>query len=78
LIGTVAFAVTAREQQGGRHEHSPTSPSSSSPIRLRRLRLPTRRDRWVRWYLRLGLSYRDVDELLTERGVQVDHVIIYR
>jgi transposase, IS6 family len=32
----------------------------------------------VRWYLRLGLSYRDVDELLTERGVQVDHVIIYR
>jgi transposase-like protein len=32
----------------------------------------------VRWYLRLGLSYRDVEELLTERGVQVDHVTIYR
>jgi transposase-like protein len=28
----------------------------------------------VRWYLRFGLSYRDVEELLTERGVQVDHV----
>jgi hypothetical protein len=27
-----------------------------------------------RWYLRFGLSYRDVEELLTERGVQVDHV----
>ena len=24
----------------------------------------------VRWYLRFGLSYRDVEELLTERGVQ--------
>ena len=29
----------------------------------------------VRWYLRYGLSYRDVEELLAERGVQVDHVI---
>jgi transposase-like protein len=32
----------------------------------------------VRWYLRFGLSYRDVEELLVERGVQVDHVTIYR
>jgi IS6 family transposase len=32
----------------------------------------------VRWYLRFGLSYRDVEELLTERGIQVDHVTIYR
>ena len=32
----------------------------------------------VRWYLRYGLSYRDVEELLAERGVQVDHVTIYR
>jgi transposase-like protein len=32
----------------------------------------------VRWYLRYGLSYRDVEELLTERGVEVDHVTIYR
>src|SRR5918992_681117 len=29
----------------------------------------------VRWYLRYGLSYRDVEELLAERGVEVDHVI---
>ena len=28
----------------------------------------------VRWYLRDGLSYRDVEELLAERGVEVDHV----
>jgi transposase-like protein len=32
----------------------------------------------VRWYLRFGLSYRDVEELLVERGVEVDHVTIYR
>jgi transposase-like protein len=32
----------------------------------------------VRWYLRFGLSYRDVEELLAERGVQVDHVSVYR
>jgi transposase, IS6 family len=31
-----------------------------------------------RWYLRFGLSYRDVEELLIERGVEVDHVTVYR
>ena len=30
------------------------------------------------WYLRFGLSYGDVEELLAERGVQVDHVTVYR
>ena len=32
----------------------------------------------VRWYLRYGLSYRDVEELLAERGIDVDYVTIYR
>ena len=32
----------------------------------------------VRWYLRYGLSYRDVEELLAERGIIVDHVTVYR
>jgi transposase-like protein len=32
----------------------------------------------VRWYLRFGLSNRDVEELLAERGVEVDHVTLYR
>jgi IS6 family transposase len=32
----------------------------------------------VRWYLRYGLSYRDVEELLAQRGVDVDHVTVYR
>jgi transposase, IS6 family len=32
----------------------------------------------IRWYLRYSLSYREVEELLAERGVEVDHVTIYR
>jgi transposase-like protein len=32
----------------------------------------------VRWYLRFGLSYRDAEELLAERGIEVDHVTVYR
>ena len=40
------------------------------------------RGRWSRWrcawYLRYGLSYRDVEELVAERGVTVDHVSVYR
>jgi len=32
----------------------------------------------IRWYLRFNLSYRDVEELLVERGVEVDHVSVYR
>jgi transposase, IS6 family len=32
----------------------------------------------VRGYLRYGLSYRDVEELLAERGIRVDHVTVFR
>ena len=32
----------------------------------------------VRWYLRFNLSYRDIEELMAERGVQVDHVSVFR
>jgi IS6 family transposase len=30
----------------------------------------------VRWYLRFALSYRDIEELLAERGIDVDHVAL--
>jgi hypothetical protein len=30
----------------------------------------------VRWYLRFGLPYRDVEELLAERGIEVDQVTV--
>ncbi len=32
----------------------------------------------VRWYCRYGVSYRDLEEMLRERGVNVDHTTIYR
>ena len=32
----------------------------------------------VRWYLRCSLSLRDVEELLTERGLEADHTTIWR
>jgi IS6 family transposase len=32
----------------------------------------------VRWYLRYGLSYLDLEELLAERGIEVDRVTLFR
>ena len=32
----------------------------------------------IRWYLRYGFSYRDLEELLAERGIEVDHVTLFR
>jgi transposase-like protein len=32
----------------------------------------------VRWYLRYSLSYRDVEELMAERGRRVDHSTVAR
>jgi transposase, IS6 family len=32
----------------------------------------------LRWYLRYSLSYRDLEEMMAERGLSVDHTTIYR
>src|SRR5580693_10483752 len=32
----------------------------------------------VGWYLRFALSYRDIEELLNERGLRADHVTVWR
>jgi transposase-like protein len=32
----------------------------------------------VRWYLRYPLSYRDLEEMMLQRGLNVDHTTIYR
>jgi transposase-like protein len=80
IVDTVASAVVARPS------------SQTTGMRPRRLRpAPATRSAFagfrfppdvivvaVRWYLRFGLSYRDVEELLAERGVEVDHVTVYR
>jgi IS6 family transposase len=52
------------------------SQSAFDGFRSRRITVAMRSA--MRWYLRYGLSYRDVEELLAERGIQVDHVTMYR
>jgi len=32
----------------------------------------------VRWYLRYPLSYRNLKEMMIERGIQVDHTTLMR
>ncbi len=32
----------------------------------------------VRWYLRYSLSYRDLEEMMAERGLSVGHVTVWR
>jgi transposase-like protein len=52
------------------------TPEANSPSRPpNTTRRPLYRERW---YLRYGLSNRDVEELLAERGVDVDHVTVHR
>ena len=61
------------------HENSPRPPRSHCTVCLCGFCFPP--DvivLAVRWYLRFGLSYRDLEEPLTERGVEVDHVTVYR
>jgi transposase-like protein len=32
----------------------------------------------VRWYVAYALSYRDIEEMMTERGIKVDHATVNR
>jgi IS6 family transposase len=32
----------------------------------------------VRWYWRYSLTYRDLEEIMAERGLSIDHVTIWR
>jgi len=40
--------------------------------------LPTIILQCMRWYLRYPLSYRNLEEMMAERGVDVDHTTLYR
>ena len=33
---------------------------------------------WVRWYLAYNLSLRNLEEMMAERGISVDHATIHR
>jgi len=69
-----------RHQGDSRDEITPASSCpTSAPISFSGYRFPPEVITLaVRWYLRFGLSYRDVEELLAERGVEVDHVSVHR
>ena len=46
---------------------------------FRGFRFPAEVILWaVRWYLPFPLSYRDLELMLADRGVEVDHVSLYR
>src|SRR3712207_907726 len=46
---------------------------------FRGFRFPAEVILWaVRWYLQFPISYRDLEAMLADRGVQVDHVSLYR
>jgi transposase-like protein len=79
LTGAVAFATTALSSETAdlRMRRPPPAPVPRSTFSGFRFP-PDIIVIAVRWYLRFGLSYRDVEELLAERGVEVDHVTIYR
>jgi transposase, IS6 family len=32
----------------------------------------------VRWYCKYGISYRELEEMMAERGIAVDHTTLYR
>jgi len=74
--GTVAFAVPGSRQAGTvtRHGSAALDRSAFAGFRFP----PELITVAVRWYLRYGLSYRDLEELLAERGIQMDHVSVYR
>ena len=46
---------------------------------FRGFRFPAEVILWaVRWYLQFGISYRDLERMLADRGVAVDHTTMYR
>jgi transposase, IS6 family len=79
-VGTVALAEVAGEGEGGgmRSRRGLPVPAFSSSAFAGFRFPPEIIVLALRWYLRFGLSYRDVEELLAERGIDVDHVTVYR
>jgi hypothetical protein len=77
--GAVASAVSAPGQADCCHETRRPGPAPIPRSAFAGFRFPPEVIVVaVRWYLRYGLSYRNVEELLVERGVEVDPVTVYR
>ena len=71
--------VSGGQDQTDLADASSLSPKVNIEIQLVGFRFPPEEIMLaVGWYLRHGLSYRDVEELLAERGITVEHVSVYR
>jgi IS6 family transposase len=63
---------------GGMKRDRRSRPPVQAPLAFSGFRLPPEVILLaVRWYLRYGLSYRDLEELLAERRIDVDHVTLF-
>ncbi|MCW2639583.1 MAG: Integrase [Dactylosporangium sp.] len=79
MTGTVAFSVCKIEAGLTGEAVDPPSPLVAAEVCARWIPVPAEVIAVaVRWYLRYSLSYRDIEELLVERGIEVDHVTVYR
>jgi hypothetical protein len=79
-VGLFAVCCVGGKQDQAGLVDAPSLSSSASPeVQLRGVSLPSGCDR-TRGSLvpALRASYRDVEELLAERGITVDHVTVYR
>ena len=77
-LGRVCCIDGWRARAGGQDASSPWS-STFAAVRIRRVPVPAGCDHGGGALVSaVRLSYRDVEELLAERGVDVDHVTIFR
>ena len=71
----------ARERLGAALPDTPTcgAPRMTTARAFRGYRFPAEVILWaVRWYLQFPISYRDLERMLADRGVEVDHTTMYR
>ena len=70
-------AATSGWTTFGKHRTGSPIMPSDNPFKWRQFE-PALILQWVRWYLRYALSYRDLEDMMRERGLCVDHTTIYR
>src|SRR3954453_2496572 len=78
--GSVALSGAACPGRSGTPALTLPRISSMTTARaFRGFRFPAEVILWaVRWYLQFPISYRDLEAMLADRGVEVDHTTLYR
>src|SRR4051812_18057454 len=79
-IGSVALSGAACPSRSGTPALTlPRIFSMTTARAFRGFRFPAEVILWaVRWYLQFPISYRDLEAMLADRGVEVDHTTMYR